>query len=236
MTKRASLAIALFSLALAGYSPYAKADDKNTVLPGRHMSEQQAVDIAFEKLPPFPKDLGITCQFKDGDWEILEIQKDVWGVSSRTTNAEGHIYITSTNATRVVLKVHDADGKVEKIADMTHVYPRASLAFAGYASPESAMESWVWAMTKGDKTVMLQSLTPEASKGRQELAGKAESKMRAEFAKNGSDFTGYTIQKRKAISDNEVVLHVTMFGSDQVQKYDIRKVGSDWKLNGPYER
>jgi len=238
MKKRASLVVTFLSLALAGHSWYSQAaDDKDTVLPGRHMSEQHAVDIAFEMLPHLPEDARIDCQFKDGDWEIMEIQKDVWGVSSQTTNANGRIVITDTNATRVLLKVHDADGQVEKIGDPTHVYPRESLVFAGYASPESAMESWAWAMSKGNKTVMLQSLTPEAHKGWEELlAGKTESQIRAESFKGWTDIQGYTIQKREVVSDNEVVLRITMFGRDQAQNYDMRKVRNEWKLNEPSDK
>jgi hypothetical protein len=48
-------------------------------------------------------------------WEILEVQKGVWGVSSVTTNADGKVFVSSTNATRVVLRVLDADGKVEQV-------------------------------------------------------------------------------------------------------------------------
>ena len=46
----------------------------------------------------------------------------------------------------------------------TNEYPKASWAFVGYASPDSALESWTWAFSKGDRKVMLQSLTPEAQK------------------------------------------------------------------------
>lgn len=88
------------------------ADDKDTVLPGRHMSESQVADIAIGELP---RGSQLRCDFKDGVWEILEVQKGVWGVSSRTTNADGKITIESTNATRVVLRVHDADGKTEQV-------------------------------------------------------------------------------------------------------------------------
>jgi hypothetical protein len=88
------------------------ADDKDIVLPGRHLSESQVADIAFRELP---RRLHLQCEFRDGVWEVSEVKPGVWGVSSVTTNAEGRVLITSTNATRLVLKVRDADGKVEQI-------------------------------------------------------------------------------------------------------------------------
>ncbi|MGD0745935.1 MAG: hypothetical protein ABSA45_12350 [Verrucomicrobiota bacterium] len=93
-------------------SSHTSVDDKDAVLPGRHMSESQIVDIAFKELP---QGSHLRCEFKDGVWEILEVQTGVWGVSSVTTNADGKVFVSSTNATRVVLRVRDADGKVEQI-------------------------------------------------------------------------------------------------------------------------
>ena len=116
----------------------------------------------------------------------------------------------------------------------TNDYPKASWAFAGYASPEAAQESWTWALAKGDKTAMLQSLTPEAQKEWQKmLAGMTDEQMKAQAAQGAAKLPGYTIQKREVVSDDEVVLHITMMGSDQVQKYDMKKIGSEWKLAGP---
>ncbi len=114
----------------------------------------------------------------------------------------------------------------------TNDFPKAVLKFAGYASPDSALETWTWAMTTGDKTVMLQTLTPKARPEWEKiLAGKTDEQMKAEGAK----LSGYTIQKRETISADEVVVHFTMMGGNQVLKMDVRKTGSDWKIAGPKE-
>jgi hypothetical protein len=77
------------------------------------MSESQVAGLVFKESP---QTTNFSCAFKDGVWEILEPQKGVWGVASRTTNAEGKIFVRSTNATRVILRVYDADGTVEPVA------------------------------------------------------------------------------------------------------------------------
>jgi hypothetical protein len=116
----------------------------------------------------------------------------------------------------------------------TNDYPKDALKFAGYASPDSALETWTWAMTKGDKTVMLQTLTPEARpQWEKMLSGKTDEQMKAEVAKGAAKLAGYTIQMRETISADEVVVHFTMIGSDQVLKMDVKKIGSDWKIAGP---
>jgi hypothetical protein len=76
------------------------------------MSEHQVVEVALSQLP---QSSGYRCEFKQGAWEILEVQQGVFGVSARTTNADGKITVESTDATRVVLRVRDADGKVEQV-------------------------------------------------------------------------------------------------------------------------
>ncbi len=108
----ALLIVGLCTFATIGCKKQQMADDKDVVLPGRHMSESQVADIAFRELT---QGSHIQCQFKDGVWEVSEVQQGVWGVSSVTTNADGKVFVTSTNATRVVLRVRDADGKVEQV-------------------------------------------------------------------------------------------------------------------------
>jgi hypothetical protein len=88
------------------------AEDKQAALPSRHLSESQVAELVFKARP---QSSNFSCAFKDGVWEILEPQNGVWGVASRTTNAEGKIIVRSTNATRVILRVRDADGTVEPV-------------------------------------------------------------------------------------------------------------------------
>jgi hypothetical protein len=96
-----------------GLTPHIKlaADDKTAVLPERHMSESQIAEIAGRELSGIQS---FSCQFTNGVWDILEIQTGTW-VSSATTNADGHIFVNSTHPAQLVLRVSDADGKVERI-------------------------------------------------------------------------------------------------------------------------
>jgi len=111
----------------------------------------------------------------------------------------------------------------------TNDYPKASWAFSGYASPDAALESWTWAMFKGDKAAMLRSLTPEAQKDWEKLlAGKTENQLKADGAKAPG---GYTIQKRE-VSDDKAILHISMAGGP-VMKMELRRIGKDWKVAGP---
>ncbi len=115
----------------------------------------------------------------------------------------------------------------------TNVYPKASWAFVGYASPDAALETWTWAFSKGDKKVMLQSLTPEGQKGWQKMVARmTDDQWKAQVAQIAK-IPGYTIRKREMVSNEEVVLHIGFSGSDEVQQFDMKKIGSEWKLAGP---
>ena len=104
--------LTLAACAAVGCKKRPPAAEQDTVLSGRHLSEHQVADIAFQALS---NNAPFECRFKDGVWEIAEVQKDVSGISSIVTNADGRIFVTMTNASRVVLRVRDADGKVEPV-------------------------------------------------------------------------------------------------------------------------
>ena len=81
---------------------------------------------------------------------------------------------------------------------------------------------------------MLQSLIPEERKKlEKELAGKTDSWIKAQAAKISAKLTGYTIQKREVISDDDVILHISESGRGHMTKIELKKFGSDWKLAGP---
>ena len=108
----ALLIAGLCTIAVIGCKKHQPESEQDTVLPGRHMSEHQVADIASMALPT---NSAFSCEFRDGVWNVLEPQKGAWGVSSVVTNADGRVFIHSTNAMRLVLRVRDTDGKVEQV-------------------------------------------------------------------------------------------------------------------------
>jgi hypothetical protein len=116
----------------------------------------------------------------------------------------------------------------------TNDYPVGALKSAGYATPDSALETWTWAMANGDKKTMLQTLTPEARPEWEKLlTGMTDEQMKSQAAKGVAKQPGYTIVKRETISTNEVVIHLSLMGSKDVMKMDMKKIGNDWKVAGP---
>ncbi|WP_040550424.1 sigma-70 family RNA polymerase sigma factor [Pedosphaera parvula] len=122
-------------------------------------------------------------------------------------------------------------------------FPKESWAFAGYATPEAALQSWVWAMSKGDKQAMLGSLVPEARKEWEKIFGQtSDSEFAADVAKGFKNIVGYKIVELQASSDSEVELRMEMSTTNEqnnkdkmgkAEKMTLQKVENEWKLAGP---
>jgi hypothetical protein len=114
------------------------------------------------------------------------------------------------------------------------------LTFAGYATPEAALESMTWAMMKGTYEQSIASLGPEMQKS--ELN---DPKSRDQFEKGRKQFAplfkGLQVVARKSLGDDRVELKVKMDADSPpdskvaMPPYMIQpmvKVGNEWKLGG----
>ena len=121
------------------------------------------------------------------------------------------------------------------------VFSRDSLAFAGYATPEAAVQSGLWAFTKADYKNVLASLTPGAAKRMGPLLESgSDEQIVSQFPFNVlARSTALRVTQKDVVSENEIdyVLAVegppdasgvtpkpTMLGAKP------RKIGADWKL------
>jgi hypothetical protein len=82
-----------------------KKHSPDEILPGRHMSESQAIKLAKEALPLPTSETAknvYRLDFKNGSWEMSLLK----------TDANGQV---ETTGSQVVVRIQDADGKVEVI-------------------------------------------------------------------------------------------------------------------------
>jgi hypothetical protein len=122
-------------------------------------------------------------------------------------------------------------------------FPKESWAFAGYATPEAAMQSAAWAMSRGDKNTFLAGLTPDEQKRMQDQwQGKSETDIAAQITNEvngGKDgaVAGYRIVKKETLSDNEMVLTLYVPGLDPKEgmpQMKVQRVGNEWRVAGAY--
>lgn len=115
------------------------------------------------------------------------------------------------------------------------IHPKESWTFAGYATPEAAVESMAWAVNNGDAKTFMASLTPEMQNDFFKGFAGTETEFIDEGKKELSKFTGFRILQRDVHSDNEVVLDVFMDGDDHSDKLLLKKIDGQWKFAGPAE-
>lgn len=113
-------------------------------------------------------------------------------------------------------------------------FTRQSWAFSGYASPEAALVSAIWAMKEGKPQVFLDSLSPEEQQRMaQQWQGKSEEEIAAKHQKDVGTIQEMRILSRTPISPTEVQIKVFLNGADRVEAIRMKQ-GSDqqWKFSG----
>lgn len=110
------------------------------------------------------------------------------------------------------------------------IFPRDSWQFAGYDTPESAIESVTWAISQGDEDSYLASLAPELQDEMQsELADGSFSELGPLVLGNAA---GYRILDRQTISDNERIVTLYMDGQGHELALDLIKGRDGWRVVG----
>jgi RNA polymerase sigma factor (sigma-70 family) len=112
-------------------------------------------------------------------------------------------------------------------------FPKESWSFTGYATPESTLQSILWAISKGDiKTMMNGVLPEEAERMAKQFEGKSQDEIAAAIRSDTDQMNGFRILKKEAVSDDQVILTVFNDGRDLTTTMKFVRVGNDWKIAG----
>jgi uncharacterized protein (TIGR03435 family) len=110
-------------------------------------------------------------------------------------------------------------------------HPKTSWAFAGYATPEAALETYFWALNKQDAKSYEASMTTSALQD----AGETIEQSISEAAPELKKISGYRISGIPMIAADEIVFQVSMDGgkndSDGSDEITIKKIGTEWKVD-----
>ena len=110
---------------------------------------------------------------------------------------------------------------------------REALSFAGYATPDAALQSTLFAMTQGDHNAFLASLSPEeAQRVAKQAEGKTPEQMSEKWRRDTGEMTSYRILDRDEVSSEEMVLVIYVAGEKKVVPMQMRRVGDEWKFAG----
>jgi hypothetical protein len=130
------------------------------------------------------------------------------------------------------------DAKSSKVEEELNIdLPKTSWAFAGYGTPEAALQTLMWARREGDIKSLLASLAPEfVEKAQKAWGDKFEEELKSEFPGKIPRVSDCNIVKKEVISDGEVRLIYRMVEQDELRSIatasniTAKRVGDEWKL------
>jgi RNA polymerase sigma factor (sigma-70 family) len=113
-------------------------------------------------------------------------------------------------------------------------------AFAGFATPEAAYKSFIWAENTGKLETVLAACSPEqAARFKKKIAGTPDAELRRRVLEEARNRSNYEVTDKEIVSDDEVRLHL------RVQPYPghpnvgndiqvMQKIGNEWRYAGKY--
>ena len=112
------------------------------------------------------------------------------------------------------------------------------LTFAGYATPEAAIQSMLWAGSLGDFEQFMSACTSDQQERfRVKMAGKSDDDIKREAVAWANALAGCRITRKEIISGQEVHLHIRATPSAEGLHSGkviviMKKIGNDWKQAG----
>lgn len=109
--------------------------------------------------------------------------------------------------------------------------PKESWTFAGYATPEAAAQSMLWAMAQGDLNTLFGSFTAEyQSIFQDETRGKSEAELAKDLREGFAGVKSYYIVESTILSADEQKLSIAIEGAGD-EKLVFKRIGNEWKVH-----
>ena len=145
----------------------------------------------------------------------------------RNGNREAHTALTSSITPQ-------SAGQAAAVATADY-WPRDSWSFAGYASPDASLQSFLWAASKGDVKTLQGGITGEIEKMvAKDLEGKSDSEASAKAMAELAPLKSVLVLNREVQADDRVVLTTVFEDANRTEtnKTLMKKIGNDWKFSG----
>ena len=110
--------------------------------------------------------------------------------------------------------------------------------FAGYATPENAVQSMIWATSTGDLEKLAAGATAEMmDRVKRQMEGKSPEEIKRSGMAWATAMIDYKITQKDVISDDEVHVHIHAAPSTDALHSGkavlvLKKIGNEWKMAG----
>ena len=122
-----------------------------------------------------------------------------------------------------------------KSAATSDYWPRDAWVFSGFASPDAALQTSLWAANNGDLKALAASATGEVQKQIEEdLRDKSDTEASIRAMDEVMALKSVRILNREVQGDDSVVLTAAFEAGTETQtnKLVVKKIGNEWKVSG----
>jgi limonene-1,2-epoxide hydrolase len=111
-------------------------------------------------------------------------------------------------------------------------WSKDSLSNEGYRTPEAALETFLWAMTRADYDACMAGATPaQRDQMEEDLKHVSREDFAARMKRQFAPVTGFQIVAKRTISQEAVVMEFRAEGANPwVKQYAFKKIGDEWKF------
>jgi RNA polymerase sigma factor (sigma-70 family) len=122
--------------------------------------------------------------------------------------------------------------EIHKGASLEH-WSKNSLANEGYQTPETALKTFLWAMTHADYDACMDSATPEQrARMETDLKNVSREDFTAQMKSKFAPVTGFQVVNCTTASEDVVVIEFHAEGVNQdMKQYTFKKIGNEWKFD-----
>jgi hypothetical protein len=198
----------------------------------KKLNQQLAVNVEElqkQLAAPEPAAASVAKTDNEEQFELLRLRNQA--AQLRVATSEVRQLRAQLNQSRASAQ---ARGAAPTSAATAELVSREAWGFAGYATPQAAFHSTMFAHSQGDHQTFLASLTGDLARDNQkELNNKTPEQFSENLRRETARFTGYRILEMEEVSPEETVLMIYYAGESDAEKVTMRKVGDEWRVAGP---
>ena len=161
--------------------------------------------------------------------ELLRLRNEVRWLRAQQQEVEK---LRAANQ-RVAEEIKSGKFAPRRLADVEGAVPREKWIFAGFATPEATVQSFLAAIASGDLEQITRCMSAEdAEQMKQQLANDPE-RFRKDFLGGLDKFrslTAFRITGRRSIDDDRIEILVQVVADGESMPLPLQRVGSEWRL------
>jgi len=168
-------------------------------------------------------------RMRGGNQELHKLRNEVRQLREQARQLPG---LRAENGRLRSLRSSSSESSRPAPADLDQPIPVVNLTYAGYATPEAAFRTMVWAMSEGNIEQVLASVAPEL---RDKMKTKVESEGAETLKRESAAMNRFRVVATKMTSDTAALLGIQIEQEGRERREEVaipfKLFGSEWKLD-----